>query len=375
VLRRAIAAFADVQLPAEEGFRWLVYSTGAASLLWDWESLNLLATRAVQVTRELGALAMLPWALDTLAIANVFAGDFAAAASLIGEAEAIVDATGSTFTAYSAAQLAGWRGHQMAAEAVIGATVDHGRAHGQGLAVKIALAADATLRNGLAEYDAALTFAREANSPPPHWGSHLTLHELVEAAARSGQAHLAGEALERLSESAQASGSDWGLGIEARCRALLTSGDAAEALYLEAIERLDRSAVRPESARAHLLYGEWLRRENRRVDAREHLRTAYEQLSAIGMEAFAERARNELAATGETVRKRTFDTVDELTPQELQIARLAAEGRSNPQIGSQLFISARTVEWHLRKVFTKLNVTSRNELREALPRVGLASAS
>jgi ATP/maltotriose-dependent transcriptional regulator MalT len=375
VLRQAIAAFADVQLPAEEGFRWLVYSTGAASLLWDLESLNLLATRAVQVTRDLGALAMLPWALDTLAIASVFAGDFEAAASLIGEAEAIVEATASTFTAYSAAQLAGWRGHQPAAEAVIDATVGRARAQGQGLAAKIALAAGATLYNGLAEYGAALIFARQANSPPPHWGSHLTLHELVEAAARSGQAHLAAEALERLSESAHASATDWGLGVEARCRALLTSGDAAEALYLEAIERLDRSPIRPEAARAHLLYGEWLRRENRRVDARQHLRAAHEQLSAIGMEAFAERARNELAATGETVRKRTFDTFDELTPQELQIARLAAEGNSNPQIGSQLFISARTVEWHLRKVFTKLNVTSRNELREALPRVGLASAS
>jgi ATP/maltotriose-dependent transcriptional regulator MalT len=318
---------------------------------------------------------MLPGWLDALAMAYIFAGDLATAGSLIGEAEALVEATRSTATVYSAAQLAGWRGNQTAAEAVIGATVGKGRAHGQGLAVKVAQAASATLYNGLAQYDKALTFARQANDPPRDWGSHLRLPELVEAAARTGQAHLAGETVERLLESTQASGTDWALGVEARSRALVSAGNVAEALYLEAIERLERSPIRPEAARAHLLYGEWLRRENRRVDARQHLRAAYEQLSTIGMEAFAERARKELAATGETVRQRTFDTFDELTPQELQIARLAADGRSNPQIGSQLFISARTVEWHLRKVFTKLNLSSRNELGDALPGIGLASAT
>ena len=373
-LRQAIAAFATTQLPAHRGIFWFAHACGAATLLWDVESLILFGTRSVEAARELGAFAMLPGWLDALAIANIFAGNLAAAGSLIGEAEALVEATGSTATVYSAAQLAGWRGHQTAAEAVIGATVDHGRAHGQGLAVNIALAARATLYNGLGQYDKARSSSRLANDQPPDWGSHLTLHELVEAAARSGEASVAAEALERLSESAKPSGTDWALGVEARSRALVSAGKVAETLYLEAIDRLERSPIRPEAARAHLLYGEWLRRENRRVDARQHLRAAYEQLSAIGMEGFAERARNELAATGETVRQRTFDTFDELTPQELQIARLAADGRSNPQIGSQLFISARTVEWHLRKVFTKLNLSSRNELRDALPRVGLAPA-
>jgi DNA-binding CsgD family transcriptional regulator len=373
VLRRAVAAFADVQLPAAEGFRWFGYSSGASTLLWDLESYELFATRSLEGTRQLGALAMLPWSLDTLAIAKVFAGDLAAAASLIGEAEAIIEATQSTFTGYSAAQLAGWRGHQPAAEVVIGAAVNHARAQGQGVAVKWSQAASATLYNGLGRYDEALASARLANLHPPHWSSHLTLHELVEAAARAGQADAATEALDRLAESAHASGTDWALGIEARSRALLSSSaSAAEPLYLEAVERLDRSPIRPEAARAHLLYGEWLRRENRRVDARQHLRAAYEQLSAIGMEAFAERARHELAATGETVRKRTVDTFDELTPQELQIARLAADGRSNPQIGAQLFISSRTVEWHLRKVFTKLGVSSRNQLGESLARTDSA---
>jgi DNA-binding CsgD family transcriptional regulator len=374
-LRRAITGFADAELAAEKGMFWFGHACAAAVLSWDWESFLLFSTRRVEGAREVGALAMLPWALDSLAVANVFGGDLAAAASLVGEAEALVEATGGTFTVYSAAQLAAARGHQTMAEAAIGVTIKNATARGQGVAVKIAQAAGATLYNGLGRYDVALGFAREANGEPLHWSSQLSLHELVEAAARSGQTHLAGEALDRLSESAQASGTDWALGTEARCRALLSRGDAAEASYREAIERLDRSPIRPEAARARLLYGEWLRRENRRVDARRHLRAAYERLSAIGMEAFAERARHELAATGETVRKRTFDTFDELTPQELHIARLAADGRTNAQIGSQLFISARTVEWHLRKVFTKLDVTSRGDLRDALPRLGIVSAT
>ena len=366
-LRQAVAAFAKTDLPPHRGIFWFIHACGATTLSWDIGSFTLFSTRSVEAARDLGALAMLPMALDVLAVANIFAGNLAAAGSLVGEAEALVDATGSSHTVYSAAQLAGWRGYQ-AADAVIGATMDHGHAHGQGVAVKIALAAGATLCNGLAQYDKALTFARRADDQPLDWSSHLRLHELVEAAARSGQAHLAGEALERLSESTQASGTDWALGIEARSRALVSDRNAAEALYLEAIERLDRSPIRPETARAHLLYGEWLRRDNRRVDARQHLRAAHGQLSAIGMEAFAERARHELAATGETVRKRTFETFDELTPQELQIARFAAEGLSNPQIGSHLFLSRYTVDYHLRKVFTKLGVTSRNQLRESLAR-------
>jgi DNA-binding CsgD family transcriptional regulator len=184
---------------------------------------------------------------------------------------------------------------------------------------------------------------------------------------RTGNVHIAAGALERLAETTQAGGTDFGLGLEARCRALMRKGETAEDCYREAVERLGRARMRPDLARTHLLFGEWLRRENRRVDARAQLRAAHEMLDAIGMEAFAERARRELRATGETIRKRTAQAPSTLTPQEAYIARLARDGRSNPEIGAQLFLSVRTVEWHLRKVFTKLGISSRGELHEALP--------
>jgi DNA-binding CsgD family transcriptional regulator len=217
--------------------------------------------------------------------------------------------------------------------------------------------------NGLRRYEEAVTAAQQACwDPVDLYGSGWALPELVEAAVRCGQAGLARDALERLAATTQPAGTDWGLGIEARSRALVSEGAAADELYREAIDRLGR-ALRPELSRAHLVYGEWLRREGRRLDAREQLRTAYEQFTAIGMEAFAERARMELLATGEKVRKRTVGTRDELTAQERQIAELAGNGLSNPEIAAQLFLSARTVEWHLRKVFAKLGVSSRGQLR------------
>jgi DNA-binding CsgD family transcriptional regulator len=225
----------------------------------------------------------------------------------------------------------------------------------------------AILANGLGRYEEALAAARHASEDT------FTLHvsmwalpELAEAAARSGNTEVAAGALERLAETTQAGGTDFGLGLEARCRALLSGGAAADELYREAIDRLGRTRLRPELARAHLLYGEWLRRQGRRVDARGQLRTAHDMLDAIGMEAFAERARRELIATGEKVRRRRTETRDELTPQEEQIARLARDGRTSPEIGAQLFLSARTVEWHLGKIFTKLGIGSRRELRAAL---------
>jgi len=225
--------------------------------------------------------------------------------------------------------------------------------------------------NGLARYEEAAAAARQATSNTfEYWVSAWALPELVEAATRVGDAELARDSLERLAETTQPAGTDFALGIEARSRALLTSGGGADLQYREAIERLGRTEVRPELARAHLLYGEWLRREGRRLDAREQLRTAYDLFTAIGMEAFAERARRELLATGEKARKRSPDTREELTPQEGQIARLARDGLSNAEIGAQLFVSARTVEWHLRHVFAKLDITSRRQLQTALPEDG-----
>jgi DNA-binding CsgD family transcriptional regulator len=337
--------------------------------LWDYEAFYALGARFLQAARELGALRMLTWALDMFALVHVWAGDLASATSLVGELRSVIEATEMSSTSWGVVTVTAWRGHETEAELAIGAVIEQANTRGQGGTIKVARSAEATLRSGLGHYERALQAAEEASSWPPHAHSHMALRELVEAAVRTGRPALASEALERLSETTQASGTDWALGIEARSRALLCSGDAAETLYREAIDRLDRSTLRPEAARAHLVYGEWLRRENRRVDARHHLRAAHEALCAMGMDAFAGRASRELAATGESIRKRPVNLVFQLTPQELQIARLAADGLTNPEIGTQLFISAHTVQYHLRKVFAKLGVRSRRELLRVMPQV------
>ena len=257
--------------------------------------------------------------------------------------------------------LGGLRGHEAEVAPLIQATLAAAEAGGQGGAVTGAHWAAAVLHNGLGRYADALTAAEKATRDATVFTSILVVPELVEAAVRTGNTEVAAGALQRLTETTQPSGNDLALGVEARCRALL-SGETAERLYHEAIGRLGRTQLRPDLARAHLLYGEWLRRQGRRVDARQHLRTAYDMLTAIGMAAFAERARRELIATGERVNKRTAETPDQLTAQEALIARLARDGQSNAEIGAQLFISTRTVEWHLRKVFTKLGVSSRRQL-------------
>jgi ATP/maltotriose-dependent transcriptional regulator MalT len=338
----------------------------AATLLWDLDGWRQLCTLQVHALRKMGGLTMLPWALSTLAGAEMYAGDLASAASLVAESESVVEVTGIRFAPYSAARLAGWRGRLDEAEPIIAAVITTARAQGQGMAVKLAQSAHATLYNSLGRYDLALAAAEEAHRDPPSWSAHLTLPELVEAAVRSDERAAAERAFDRLETSTRPSGTDWALGIEARSRALLTEGETAEACYVEAIERLDRSSVRAEAARAHLLYGEWLRRENRRVDARAELVVAHQAFLAMGAEGFAERAARELGATGATVRKRSADSRYELTAQESQIARLAADGHTNPEIGALLFLSARTVEWHLGKVYPKLGITSRRGLRAAL---------
>jgi ATP/maltotriose-dependent transcriptional regulator MalT len=264
--------------------------------------------------------------------------------------------------------LAGFQGRDPPATGLIDATVEEFTAEGQGTAVQYARWARSVLLNGSGRYREAIHAAQEASDDTPElFVSVWAAIELVEAACRCDEAQLAHEALERVAAATAVAPTDWGLGMAARCRALLSEGEAADDLYREAIERLGRTRLRPELARAHLLYGEWLRRENRRVDARAQLRRADEQFIAIGMEAFAERARGELLATGGKVRKRTVDTRDELTAQEWHIARLARDGLSNPEIGARLFLSPRTVEWHLGKVFSKLGIRTRRELAAALP--------
>ena len=272
--------------------------------------------------------------------------------------------------------LASLQGDRAEVTPLIEVTIAEATAGGQGIALTYAHWAAAIFYNGLGRHADALTAARQASQDTPAlYMSMWALPELIEAAVRSGNTQLASGALVRLAETTQAGGTDFGLGIEARSRALVSEGEAAEGCYREAIDRLGRTHLRPELARAHLLYGEWLRREGRRADARAQLRTAHEMLAAMGAEAFAERARRELLATGETVRKRTVRAPDTLTAQEASIARLARDGRTNSEIGAQLFLSARTVEWHLRKVFTKLGISSRRELHEALANLGQGGLS
>ncbi len=366
-LRRAVSAFAGADVTAEEAFRWGWLAQAAASVLWDNDARRLLLLRQVRLARAAGALDQLPVMLGALGTAVAASGDFAAASALSVEADAICEVTGARAAPCTAMMLASLRGRHAEAAPLIEATIAEAEAGGQGIAVACAHWAAAILHNGLGRYQEALTAARQASEDTSAlYVSMWALPELVEAAARTGHAGLAGDALRQLAEITQPCGNDSALGIEARCRALLSSDADADDLYREAIDRLGRTGLRPELARARLLYGEWLRREGRRVDAREQLRTAHDMLVAIGMEGFAERAGRELLATGETLRKHTVEIVTTLTAQEATIARLARDGGTNSQIGAQLFLSGRTVEWHLRKIFAKLGISSRRELHAAL---------
>jgi DNA-binding CsgD family transcriptional regulator/tetratricopeptide (TPR) repeat protein len=364
------AAKSLLGIPVEDALRWGWMATAASIAVWDNDGTLAIATRVLQLVRDAGALAQLPIQLSALALARAWIGDLAGTASLVAESDSVVAATGSRFVPGAALRLWALQGR----EAEVSAAIGRAAAEGPGVAM-YAHWASAVLYNGLARYEEAVRSARQATSTTVgYWVSEWALPELVEAAVRVGDVELARDALERLAETTQPAGTEFALGVEARSRAQLSDGSAADNLYRQAIDRLGRTQLRPELARGHLLYGEWLRREGRRVDAREQLRTAYDQFTAIGMEAFAERAGRELAATGENARKRSPDTRGELTPQERQIARLARDGLSNPEIGAQLFISARTVEWHLRTVFAKLGITSRKQLRTALPEDGRLAA-
>jgi DNA-binding CsgD family transcriptional regulator len=364
-----LALTGDTDL-ATGGWLWPVGASAgqmAAQELWDAESARALAVRVAQAARDAGALVLLQFALNFLAVFHLLAGELATAAELLEEDRLIAGATGNPPIAYTNMLLAAWRGREAQAAELIERTTLEATARGQDRLASFAGYAAAVLYNGLGRHDAARDAARQAFEQDHLGYGAFLAPELAEAASRTGDVALVRDVLEWLSERTRVTPGDWALGIEARVRALLSVGDVADSCYRASIDCLRRTGLRAELARSQLLYGEWLRRERRRGDAREQLRTAHDMLDAMGIQAFAERARRELAATGETARKRTVETSTELTAQEAQIARLARDGLSNPEIGARLFLSARTVQYHLGKVFAKLGITARSQLDRALP--------
>jgi DNA-binding CsgD family transcriptional regulator len=368
VLRRAVSAFRSTDLSTEEGLRWLWLASYAAGIVWDYASWDVLSDRQVTLAREVGALITLPIALSTHAGVHLFAGEFNEAASLVAQAESVAEATESSLAPYGALALAVFRGQEVQAAQLIQTATDDAGRRGEGGGLSSVQWAAAVLWNSLGRYEEALAAAQRASeeSPAVRFAS-WALIELVEAAVRSAVPERAADALQRLSGIARACGTDWTLGVQARSRALVSDGAAAENLYREAIDCFGRTCLRVDLGRAHLIYGEWLRRQRRRRDARDQLGRAYQIFDSIGAAAFAERARIELRATGGHARQPAAGTPDTLTAQEALIARLAGDGASNPQIAAQLFISPATVAYHLRKVFTKLGISSRSQLAPALP--------
>jgi DNA-binding CsgD family transcriptional regulator len=367
-LQNAVYALVTADQAVGEWLHWGVLAAAAAVTLWDFESWDATSSRHVEFSRDFGALALLSIALSGREMIAAWRGEFEAAAALVAEDNAMKQATGSQIAPYGGMLLAAYEGRTDEAFALIAATTADSIQRGEGLGVDLARWAAAILNNSISAYAQALAYASPSSSEIPGlYISTWMLPERIEAAVRCGQPELAADALQEFLDTANTGESDWGRGIEARSEALVAAGDDAERFYREAIERLSRTQVRTELARAHLLFGEWLRRENRGLDAREQLRIAYDMFVRMPAYAFAERARLELIATGEHVRKRQDDTRTDLTSQEEHIARLARDGRTNPEIAAELYISARTVEWHLRKVFTKLKISSRRELKDALP--------
>jgi DNA-binding CsgD family transcriptional regulator len=373
-LRRAIDAFLGAAHRGQYDSGWLL-ACRIAPELWDDEAWHDLATAGLVLARDAGALTLLPIALHYRAGVHVHAGELAAATALVDEADRISEATGTARFAYTSMVLAGWRGDPAEALRMIRANVQDATARGEGRVIALAEYATAVLHNGLGRYEDALAAAQRGCAYDDIGLCGWSLVELIEAASRSGKPGVAAAALRQLEAHTSAAGTDWALGVEACCRALLSEGTKAESLYREAVERLTCTRIAAQLARVRLLYGEWLRREGRRIDAREHLRLAHDTFSRAGAEAFGERTSRELLATGETVRKRTAETPDVLTSHEAQIARLARDGQTNVEIGAQLYISPRTVEYHLRKVFTKLDISSRKELGAVLPDAQYAASS
>lgn len=376
-IRKAVDAFLADEISDSEFLQWGHLATGAAVVLWDWKSWETLSAKHVELARASGALAPLSIALNARGVVTAWYGDLEVATAIVAEYDAVNEATGiGGWVSAGGLLLAAYQGRLDAMDlmsASVTASVEHGVGHG----AQHARWTTAILCNGLGRYaDAMAAAERAAYEMEVPNGTGWALIELIEAATRSRQTDVAREAMRRLPDHTLES-ADWAVGLEARCRALVTEGSAAERWYTEAVERLGRTPFRTDLARAHLLYGEWLRREGRRIDARRHLTVAHEMFAAIGAEAFAERTRRELLATGEKVRKRDLRSAarNELTPQEEHIARLARDGRSNADIAAELFLSVRTVEWHLRKIFIKLDVTSRKGLKTVLPARSSSRAS
>ncbi|MBB6551649.1 ATP-binding protein [Nonomuraea rubra] len=371
VMRRAVSAIVDACLTPDQVLRWGWFAHAAAVGSWDFTNWRFLLERELKVLRTVGAFDLLPIVLATLGTVTTWSGEFSAAAAMFAEAETICEVTGAPAAAFGPTILACLRGDEDKAVPLIHSMIAEVEVTGQGASVTYANWVAAVLYNGLGRYGEALAAAvASSESSSDLFIALWSLPELVEAAARTGNTGVAEAALARLAESTSAGGTEVGLGLEARSRALLSGGDVAEQYYLEAVDRLGRTPLRPELGRAHLLYGEWLRRVNRRVDARHQLKIAHELFSELGMRAFAERARRELLATGERVRQGAEESESTLTAQETLIVRLASAGLTNQEIGAQLFLSARTVEWHLRNVFGKLGITSRRQLATALHRDG-----
>ncbi|MFY9933290.1 MAG: LuxR C-terminal-related transcriptional regulator, partial [Streptosporangiaceae bacterium] len=375
VLRRALRTAGD-DIPGRRELHWLWLSCITAVHLWDERQWDALTGRHAHLARDTGNLSERPLSLTARAYLHLFTGELTMAAALAGEIRDATEATQGHMAPYSALGLAAVRGQEAETRALIGATEQDMARRGEGIGMTTARWAAAILYNGLGRHEEALAAAAPGSEHPDELGlASWSAVELIEAAVRAGQAGRADGALRRLSEMAAASGTDWVLGVEARSRALVSEGESAERLYRTALHRLGRTRMRLDLARAHLLYGEWLRQENRRADAREHLRTAHQMLTGMGAAGFAERARRELAATGESVARIAADPAAELTAQEVQIALRARGGQTNAEIGAELFLSPRTVEWHLRKVFTKLGITSRRHLDRALSGPGRTAAS
>ncbi len=368
-LRQAARIFAGADVAVEERLRWGWLAHVAAAELWDedlWHAITLQQTRA---PREVGALEQLALDLNSQAMTVTWRGDFTAAALLVAETGTVCEATGTRMAPYAKMFLASLRGNQYEVATLTTSAFEEAATGGQGVNVPYANWVNAILLNGLGRHEEALAPALQATEYMPElFVSTWAVPDLIEAAARTGSTEVARAALERLSEAARAGGTEHGLGLEARSRALLMEGEAADRSDREAIDRLGRTRLRPELARAHLVYGEWLRRQRRRNDARDQLHAASAMLEAMGVEAFAERARSELRAAGETARRRSVETHTELTAQEEQIATMARDGLSNAEISARLFVSKYTVDYHLRKVFSKLGITRRGQLGQTLPR-------